>query len=113
MQVHSATVESGNRYSVTELAQHQQCTAVMPTPYMMPLFLCQGRDKSGWARLWSVLGQAGPGGTLAPAKQAFFGACTSVVTCDRKSNCLTIRPYATVPQLIGECVTLKVAVSTL
>jgi len=29
VQVNSATVESGNRYSVSELAQHQQLTAVM------------------------------------------------------------------------------------
>jgi len=30
VQVDRATIETGNRYSVTELAQHQQRTAVRP-----------------------------------------------------------------------------------
>jgi len=40
MQVDSAVIGSGNRYSVTKLAQHQQRTAVMPVPYVTSLFLC-------------------------------------------------------------------------
>ena len=51
----SATVESGDRYSVMELAQHQQRTAaVVPTPCVTSLFLRTG-DKgaeSGRAELW-------------------------------------------------------------
>jgi len=39
LQVDNATVESGNN-SVTELAHHQQRTAVMPTPCVMSLFFC-------------------------------------------------------------------------
>ena len=40
------TVESGNRYSVNELAQHQQRTAVMPTP--------------SWCHCCYVAGRVGP-----------------------------------------------------
>jgi len=53
VQVDSATVESGNRYSVTELAQHQQRTTVMPTPYVTSLFLHCGPSRTG---LWLVSG---------------------------------------------------------
>jgi len=42
VQVDGATVESGNRYSVTELAQHQQRTTVMPTPCDV-IFYAAGR----------------------------------------------------------------------
>lgn len=47
VQLDSATVESGNRYSVTELAQHQQRTAVMPTSYVTSLFYAAGRVGAG------------------------------------------------------------------
>jgi len=55
VQVNSATVESGNRYSVTELVQHQQRTAVLTTPYVTSTQQVQ----SGQAQLES--GQAAPG----------------------------------------------------
>jgi len=60
VQVYSATVDAGNWYSVTELAQHQQRTAVMPTTYVTSLFLCCGPSLAGlgWAALWLVYGQA-------------------------------------------------------
>jgi len=47
VQVDSATGTAGNRYSVTELTHHQECTAVMPTPYVMSLFLRRKPSRAG------------------------------------------------------------------
>ena len=63
MQVDSATVESGNRYSVTELAQHQPCTAVM---------LTKGCQRHTWRHCWVKLDRTGPGRTLARAGRRFL-----------------------------------------
>jgi len=82
VQVNSATVESGNRYSVTELVQHQQRTAVLTTPYVTSMFLHSRfsqvrrrlsqvrprRVRPRWAGLCLVSGQARPGQALARAR---------------------------------------------
>ena len=65
MQIDSASVQSGNQYSVTELVQQQQCTAVMPTPYATSLLSCHGLSQANQSPARSGLTQAGLGWTVA------------------------------------------------